>query len=123
MRAQHARSSVPVPSGDVCDLMVQPYWLQATTANAPWIPTGYSGNLPWCITWHVTGTTAGGSTVGVAGRPASASGTIRHGGDNEKDTYTLAAGHMAWLNADGSETPMPHDGRSVRPLKGRVGFS
>ena len=97
----------PCPSGDVCDLVVQPYWLQASTANAPWIPTGYSGDLPWCITWHVTGTTAGGSTLGVAAAPTSAFGTIRHGGGNEKDSYTLTVGHLGWLNADGSETPIP----------------
>lgn len=97
----------PCPSGDVCDLVVQPYWLQAKTTNAPWIPTGYGGDVPWCITWHVTGTTAAGRTMGLAAAPASASGTIRHGGDNEKDSFTLSGGHMAWLNADGSETPVP----------------
>ena len=97
----------PCPSGDVCDLVVQPYWLQASSANAPWIPIGYAGNLPWCITWHTIGATAGGAAVGVAGPPSSASGTIRHGGDNEKDSFTLSGGRMAWLRADGSETPAP----------------
>jgi len=32
---------------------------------------------------------------------------IRHGGDKAKDSYTLSGGHMAWMNADGSETPSP----------------
>ena len=45
--------------------------------------------------------------MGVAGPPSTASGTIRHGGDNEKDTYTLSGGRMAWLHKDGSETPVP----------------
>ena len=97
----------PCPSGDVCDLVVQPYWLQASSANAPWIPTGYNGDLPWCITWHAIGATAAGSAVGVAGPPSSASGTIRHGGEKQKDTYTLTGGRLAWLNADGSQTLVP----------------
>jgi len=49
--------NVPIPpntTGFVNSMTVQPFWLQATTTKAPWLPTAYNGDLPWCITWDVT---------------------------------------------------------------------
>ena len=40
--------------GGISDMYVQPYLLQANTYNAPWVPKGYKGPLPWAITWDVT---------------------------------------------------------------------
>jgi hypothetical protein len=114
--------NVPIPSnttGFVNSMTVQPYWLLAKTANAPWIPAGYSGNLPWCVTWDVTKfTTVGGGTAGVSGPPASASGTIRAGGDQEKDTYKVAAGRLAWMDAEGAETALPMTADQFDPAQG-----
>ena len=59
------------PSGYVSQYSVQPFWLQAKTGKAPWIPTGYDGDLPWCTTWGVTDIqTVGGSRSGMAPPPA-----------------------------------------------------
>ena len=114
--------NVPIPPdtpGYVNSLTVQPYLLQATSPHAPWIPTGYDGNLPWCITWGVVeyGTVG----VGMAGRvagPASASGTIRHGDSREDDEYALSGGHMSWLPTNGGPTSMPLTADQFDPSKG-----
>jgi hypothetical protein len=114
--------NVPIPpdtSGYVNNMTVQPFWLQARTGKAPWLPTVYGSNFPWCIAWAVTQYgTVGGGTAGLAAAPSSASGTIRHGGDKAKDTYTLSGGRMAWRNADGSETPAPMTADQFDPSKG-----
>jgi hypothetical protein len=109
----------PNTTGYVNSLTVQPFWLQATTTNAPWLPSAYNGDLPWCVTWAVTQYgTVGGGTAGLAAAPSSASGTIRHGGDKAKDSYTLSGGRMAWMNADGSETPAPMTADQFDPSQG-----
>jgi hypothetical protein len=117
--------NVPIPPdtpGYVNSLTVQPFWLSAETSRAPWIPTGYGGNLPWCITWGVpsysTYTASGVSMAGFAAAPASASGTIHRGGDNEKDSYKLIGAPMVWLNADGSETQLPMTADQFDPTQG-----
>lgn len=114
--------NVPIPpdtTGYVNSMTVQPFWLQAKTAQAPWIPTGYGGNLPWCVTWDVTQyNTVGGGTAGLSGPPASASGTIRVGGDQEKDTYKVAAGRLAWMDAEGAETALPMTAGQFDPAQG-----
>jgi hypothetical protein len=117
--------NVPIPPdtpGYVNSLTVQPFWLSAATTNAPWIPQSYKGNLPWCIAWSVpaysTNTGAGEARAGMSGAPASASGSIRHGGENEKDTYKLSGAPMAWLEADGSETQLPMTASDFDPSKG-----
>ncbi len=114
--------NVPIPPytpGYVNSMTVQPFWLQAHTAKAPWIPTGYSGNLPWCITWDVTqyGTVAGGS-AGRALAPAWVSGTIHHGVTDGQDGYALSGGHMSWLDTDGTEMSMPLTAGQFDPSKG-----
>ena len=114
--------NVPIPPntpGYVNSMTVQPFWLQAKTTKAPWIPTGYGGNLPWCVTWGVTQYgTVGGGTAGISGPPASASGTIRHGKGMGKDTYSLSGGYLAWLNADGTEKTMPLTADEFDPSQG-----
>ncbi len=45
---------VPAFQGGYSEVYVQPYLLQALTYNAPWVPRGYNGPLPWAITWDVT---------------------------------------------------------------------
>jgi hypothetical protein len=54
----------------------------------------------------------------MAASPTSASGTIRQGGDNEKDSYKLSGAPMVWVNADGSETPLPMTAGDFDPSKG-----
>ena len=112
------RPTDPQP-GWVTSMIVQPYWLQANTAKAPWVPTGYGGNLPWCITWAVENyQTYQGATVGYAAPPASASAFIRSGGEEDDDTYALAGGWMAWLNADGTEAAIPISADQFDPSQG-----
>ena len=114
--------NVPIPSntpGYVNSMTVQPYWLQATSTNAPWIPTGYNGDLPWCITWDVTqyGTVSG-IGAGLASPPISTSGAIYHGGNNEEDGYIVSGGHMSWLDSNGTEMSMPLTADQFDPSKG-----
>ncbi len=101
-----------LPSEHVCTaghterLKVQPYWLQATTEKAPWIPTDYSGNLPWCITWNVLGyDICQSGTAGTAPDPGSALGTIRRG-KGKGDKYEVEFGRLAWLDEYGMEQPL-----------------
>jgi hypothetical protein len=112
------------PSGNpdyVNQMTVQPYWLQATgagTSKAPWLPLACGLDLPWCITWAVTSyQTEGGASAGLAAAPDSTSGMIRHG-DQNQDTYTLTEGRLVWLNADGTETPIPVKAGGFDPSKG-----
>lgn len=101
----------PAPdSGFVDSMTVQPYWLQAMTSNAPWLPTANTSinDQPWCITWKVTSfSTTVGTMAGKAAPPKSSIGTIRHGGESGKDFFSIGSGQMAWLNADGTRTPIP----------------
>jgi hypothetical protein len=100
-------------------LNVQPYWLQAISDQAPWIPTGYGGTRPFCLTWKVLSYgTCDGATLGGALPPASASGTIRHGGECEKDTYSLTGGRLAWVDTEGIETPIPVSADSFDSWRG-----
>ena len=52
---ENMETSYLIPSfqGGFSEIYVQPYLLQATTRNAPWVPKGYRGPLPWAITWDV----------------------------------------------------------------------
>jgi hypothetical protein len=44
-----------VPAGTKCvyNLVVRPYFLQATDSTAPWIPEAFREQRPWAITWKV----------------------------------------------------------------------
>ena len=115
---------VPIPPDNsppdyIKSMTVQPFWLQANTSKAPWLPTVYGDNLPWCMTWAVTQyQTVGGSTSGLAAAPEAASGTIRRGKGMGKDTYALTGGHLAWLNAGGTERTMPLTPDQFNPSQG-----
>jgi hypothetical protein len=118
--------NMPIPPntpGYVNSMTTQPYWLQAKTAKAPWIPTGYSGNLPWCITWDVLQySTVGGTTVGVARSPLRTSGTIRRGNGNKLDTYKIVMGRLAWLDPNAQETPLGMTADDFDPALGATVF-
>ncbi len=108
---------IPDPTCQTCysSITVQPYWLVATAETAPWIPTGYNGNLPWCLTWNVTGySTVGGIKAGPANLPASVWAKVQAGNDQ----YSITAGSMVWENADGSETPIPLTADQFDPAEG-----
>ena len=59
--------------GYLASLTVQPWLLQATSYNAPWVPEDYFGPLPWCFTWSTFGvnvnpsTSAGGTAAFTSG--------------------------------------------------------
>jgi len=122
--------NMPIPTpgtnGYVRSMTTQPYWLQAKTANAPWVPTGYGGNLPWLITWDVLGySTAGtsaGLTMGTAPPPLSALGKIRTGKGNEDDTYKVGTGHLAWLDPSGLLTSLGMTADQFDPALGAAVF-
>ncbi len=58
-------------------MTIQPYLLQATDNQAPWVPTGYNSQLPWAIHWTITsGATVGGQQFGASVQADQASGTI-----------------------------------------------
>jgi len=111
----------PINSPDdyVKSLSIQPYWLMAKTAKAPWIPASYKGNLPWCITWDVTSyETVGGKTGGTAPPPQWAWGTLRSGKFNSGSTYTLVGGELSWVSSDGTEKPFSLTADEFDPVAG-----
>jgi len=114
--------NMPIPSkdADISNLLIQPYWLQATTDQAPWIPKGYSGNMPWCITWNVIGyNTLGTDAAGTAVPPDSTTGTIRKAMVGA-DTYEVYGGHLTWRNDQGVEIPLSMTADEFIPVKGVV---
>ncbi|MGR8935901.1 MAG: hypothetical protein ACU837_16205 [Gammaproteobacteria bacterium] len=109
---------IPANPGDVANLTIQPFWLQATSADAPWVPSGYSGNLPWAITWNVISYDIfGQGTLGLAPHPLSSRGIIGTG-KGQKDSYKIDAGFMAWEDAEGVRTPPPLSAGDFNPAKG-----
>ncbi len=115
------------PSDYIKSLTVQPYWLQAKTAKAPWIPNIFGGNLPWCITWAVTQFgTAGGQQGGAAPSPVSALGVVSRG-KMMKDKYAIVGARLEYANEAGEIVPVsmtadefnPDNGTSVS-LNGHV---
>ena len=126
---------------------IQPFLLQATDSTAPWIPTGFSSQRPWCITWKVnsfcsetastcataavstslaaaTGAapTAQGLVMGTSLPPVHASGRIV-GGSGGGDLgaplshYSLEGGRLSWVHK-GRETPIPMTADTFVPSKG-----
>ncbi|MCX7019837.1 MAG: hypothetical protein NTY46_12790 [Candidatus Sumerlaeota bacterium] len=66
------QTTLDVPPGGATpgylnSMAVQPWLLQATSYNAPWVPEDYFGPLPWCFTW---------STLGININPASSAKPI-----------------------------------------------
>lgn len=104
-------------------IFVYPYFLQALKPDAPWVPKGYTGPLPWLLTWYAEGVQAeegpgaqvsGGRVTAAAGQPAfgraplprKAWGTIsgfappnqkpRVGGmRTQRDSYAITGGKLA----------------------------
>jgi len=106
------------PPGYVTQLTIQPYWLQAKTNKAPWIPPGYSGNLPWCITWNVIQYCIAGQTCGGSSPPPmSAGGTISSLG-SLNDSYKIETGRLSWVDGNGLEAPIPMTADQFDPSKG-----
>ena len=106
--------------GCVTMLQVQPYWLMATEDTAPWIPSGYSGQLPWCMTWRVNKfASASFEEIGPGGHlPDDSSVDIGNGtvaeldGEEEAarekwDSFSLSGGSLEWLGDDGGTRPIP----------------
>jgi hypothetical protein len=93
----------------VKSLVVQPYLLKAKDATAPWVPTNYSLDQPWCIAWQVYSYAyKEAEVVGLAPLPASASGTFVGGAAAVRgSSYAIDGAHMAWLEEDGLVQPIP----------------
>lgn len=101
-------------------ITVYPYLLQATKPNAPWVPTGYTGPLPWLLTWYAmglppdTGTPAAapdGKAFGRSPLPMAAGGKMTgHAAHNvrprapmpQTDAYFVKGGSLAFVNAQGN---------------------
>lgn len=108
---------------------IDPYLLKATDANAPWIPTGFSGQLPWCITWRVTNAcTNDNQCVGTAPLPQKATGTVI--GKSKKNDKTLERlpffgsdyhvkhGEMGWVDENGNVSYIPISADQFDPTLG-----
>ena len=112
----------------VKSMSVQPYLLQALTTDAPWIPSGYSLHLPWCMTWWVHDYEyVDGRKGGVASTPSSVGGTVTGvagevRGSGARSEYAVDGGHLAWTNADGSVTPIPITADQFRKNLGATVF-
>ena len=110
-------------------ILVFPYLLQATNLNAPWVPTGYTGPLPWLLTWYAAGipptsgsapAKASGKSFGRSPLPASAGGRMtgnapwngQKAGEQAKaapprtDSYFIRGGSLAFTNANGEVLPI-----------------
>ncbi len=105
-------------------LTVQPYLLQATDANAPWVPTAYNSLLPWAMHWKIVSyTTVGGGRSGVSPPADQATGTIVGGsedyekasGSGGSSSYSLRGGKMMWQEDDGTLKPIPMTAREFVP--------
>ena len=128
-------------AGCLQSLTVQPYLLQATDSSAPWIPTGYNGQLPWAMHWKIVSQNpANGNQSGVSPLPDHASGKVvgriaarANAGEVEYgasgaglgtvrgvtlSSYSLKGGKMAWLNPDGKINPIPMKAKQFVPALG-----
>jgi hypothetical protein len=109
-------------------LTVQPYLLQATDAEAPWVPTGYNSQLPWAMNWKIVSyTTVGGAESGVSPPPNEASGIVRGTSDDSEEasesgigssSYSIKDGKMAWRKRNGRLKPIPMKAREFDPALG-----
>lgn len=103
----------------VKSLTVQPFILLPTDESAPWIPEQYKMCRPWCITWQVVAYCyKDGRCGGQTAAPARAEVTIVGGGgvaedgseealENRWSDFAIHGGHLAWLEQDGNQTPIP----------------
>ena len=106
--------------GCVSVLQVQPYWLVATDAMAPWIPSGYSGQLPWCLTWRVDkftnadyeeigpwGELPDDSTADIGNGTVTETGAETELAKDKWDSFSLSGGSLEWLGEGGAMKPVP----------------
>jgi hypothetical protein len=118
-------------TGCVGSLTIQPFWLKATDATAPWIPTAYNQQLPWCMAWQITQRTMDeGGQSGLCPPPASTSGKVvggsgggQEGGAPEASSdkgshYSVKGGRLAWVDEMGTVTPIPVTADAFDPALG-----
>lgn len=117
-------------AGCVTSLVVQPYFLQAVDKSAPWIPTAYNMQLPWCVTWKVTDSQVivGGlpsrvNRFGHSPAPFNAFGRVVSGSGGEAGGgaathYTIEGGRMAWEDDNGQQTRIPMTADQFVPSRG-----
>lgn len=131
---------VPMFQGGYSEVYVQPYLLQATTYNAPWVPKGYKGPLPWAVTWDVTYAAMNASTLGrpetVYSRttmPEKAHGRITGTAEPNDpkakarslvvtrvrdDRYGIEKGRLSYLGPDESLIPVAMTADDFDPSRG-----
>jgi len=68
---------------------VVPYLLQATSSDAPWVPTGYTGPLPWLLTWKTSGADAQ-----MAAESDAVTGTVSHPAFGRTPAPEMAGGSI-----------------------------
>ncbi len=104
---------------DYAEIDVQPYLMQAQTADVPWLPLNYTNALPWCMSWNVLyWLQNNGNSGGASGECASASGTLQATAVTTgeaaataastvptagKDSYTVKKGKLVYLDNKGNE--------------------
>lgn len=117
-------------TGCVGSLTIQPFWLKATDEKAPWIPTAYNQQLPWCMAWQVTQKSMDeGGQSGLCGPPATLEGTVVGGSGAGQESLgeagaakwsrcSIGAGRLAWRDDEGHETPIPMTADGFDPASG-----
>ncbi|MBI5584346.1 MAG: hypothetical protein HY892_11015, partial [Deltaproteobacteria bacterium] len=108
-------------------LTIQPYLLQATDNQAPWVPAGYNAQLPWAMHWKIVSyTTIGGQQTGasppadqasgaIVGGAAAGSGRVAGSGGS---SYSLVGGKMAWQEDEWTLKPIPLTAQGFNPALG-----
>lgn len=141
---QNMETSYLVPSfqGGYSEVYVQPYLLQAETYNAPWVPKGYKGPLPWAVTWDVTYVAKPSSALGgpatVYARttmPEKAYGRVTGtAGPNDPkapaptlvvtktrdDSYAIKKGQLSYIGPDKFLIPIAMTASDFSPSKGII---
>jgi hypothetical protein len=144
---QNMETSYLVPSsqGGYSEVYVQPYLLQAMTYNAPWVPKGYKGPLPWAITWDVTYAAKLPTMLGApetvyakSPPPKAAAGRITgYGPPNDPpdkpasearldlvvdqvrdDSYSITKGRLSYIGPGDTVTPVAMTADEFDPARG-----
>ncbi|WP_136525919.1 hypothetical protein [Geomonas ferrireducens] len=145
-----AYATTPACSDRKCfdRMRIRTYWLHpvasaAAEGKVPWVPTAYSSQLPWCLTWRISmacrvgeycdddaismalsaPNSFGGGISGTALPPARAFGRIVNGtggsdGGAPYSHYVVQAGRLAWTDEDGRERRIPMTAELFDPAKG-----
>ena len=136
---------VPIFQGGYSEVQVQPYLLQALTYNAPWVPKGYQGPLPWAITYDVTYAAKSSPMLGApdivyakSPPPKAAAGRITgYGPPNEPedkpasevdldlrvdkvrdDFYSITKGRLSYIGPGDAVTPVEMTADEFDPERG-----